>query len=281
MYLTYSPQVIRNFQHLNAENYREMFVKTMECDSIEIRGQKCKEILNLQLEIHPEYPFMDFTERNLKINYFKKEMIWKLGASAFDESIKDHAKMWAFVQNKDGSFNSNYGQYWFGEQLGLLKAFNELIIDQFSRRAVIPMLRPSHLGPHVNDTVCTGHITFHIRPLNGKLRLHMSVSMRSSDQVFGLGTDIPTFCFLYRLMHGMLQVKYPELYIGKLSITADSSHIYERHFELVTNIINNSCLNDVTIMPLCKTDEAFYLAACGGKLTQKLGDLTVWLGDNK
>lgn len=242
--------------------------------TVEVRGSVIREAQDLQIRIHPQYPFVDFPSRKYNIDYFKKEMLWKLTGDPFNESIKEHAKMWESVQNTDGSFNSNYGQYWFGEQLGLHKAFNELILDKHSRRATIPMLSAKHIGHGVNDTVCTGHITFRIR----QNVLTMSVSMRSSDQIFGLGTDIPTFAVLYRMMLAMLQIKYPGTMMGPMCITADSSHIYERHFEMVNKIIDGKeAIESLIEMPLMGSAEAFSLAACKGDVDSSWGEFSAWL----
>lgn len=237
------------------------------------RGQKICELEDYKFTIDPMYPFMNFKHRNLKIEYFKKEMLWKLSGDPFNRSIMAHAKMWESVQNNDGSFNSNYGQYWFGEQMGLFVAFNELVKDLNSRRAVIPMLRASHIGPQVKDTVCTESVGFRIR--EGKL--NMSVHMRSSDQIFGLGTDIPTFAFLQRLLCSMLQSVYPSICMGSMTVVAMSSHIYERHFEMVRNIISDPSVSECSLMPIPTTAEAFKIAASGGLIDAEWGHLSRWL----
>ena len=237
------------------------------------RGQKIRELEDYKITINPLYPFMNFKHRNLKIDYFKKEMLWKLTGDPFNKSILGHAKMWAQVMNNDASFNSNYGQYWFGEQMGLFVAFNELIKDDNSRRAVIPMLRASHIGPHVKDTVCTESVGFRIR----NNQLNMSVHMRSSDQIFGLGTDIPTFAFLQRLLLGMLRSVYPELLMGTMTIVAMSSHIYERHFAMIDQIIADPSVAECSLMPIPTIAEAFKIAASGGKVDASWGHLARWL----
>ena len=133
-----------------AERYLQMLERIMlKGTVVKPRGLEIREIEDLQLEVDPRYPFMTFDDRNYNVNYFKTEMIWKLTADRFNDSIKKHAKMWTQVQNPDGSFNSNYGQYWFGEQQGFWNVVSELIRDTDSRRAVIPMLNASHIGPHV------------------------------------------------------------------------------------------------------------------------------------
>ncbi len=243
-------------------------------EELTTRGSTFKELESYQLAIFSKYPFMMFPSRKYNIDYFKKEFIWKLTGDPFNDSIKQHAKMWESVQNTNGTFNSNYGQYWFGEQLGLHKAFNELIIDRDTRRATIPMLSAKHIGHGVNDSVCTGHITFHIRKGN---ELNALVSMRSSDQIFGLGTDIPTFAALHRMLLGMLQSIYPELVLGKIIITADSSHIYSRHYSMVESIIENNETIGLYEMPLIEAAEAFSLAACKGNVDPSWGEFSKWL----
>lgn len=263
--------------HLNFNNQTmwHMLKATAQMgEELTARGSTFKEIEGYQLILYSKYPFMMFPSRKYNIDYFKKEFIWKLTGDPFNESIKEHAKMWESVQNTDGSFNSNYGQYWFGEQLGLHKAFNELIVDRQTRRATIPMLSAKHIGHGVNDSVCTGHITFHIRK---DIELNALVSMRSSDQIFGLGTDIPTFAALHRMLLGMLQSVYPELVLGKIIITADSSHIYSRHYSMVESIIENNETIGLYEMPLIGAAEAFKLAACKGNVDPSWGEFSKWL----
>lgn len=258
----------------NYDVWLKMFTDTM-LRGIETqpRGQAIRELEDYKIVIDPMHPFMNFKHRNLKIEYFKKEMLWKLTGDPFNTDIMAHAKMWASVRNNDGSFNSNYGQYWFGEQMGLFVAFNELVKDIYSRRAVIPMLRASHIGPHVKDTVCTESVGFRIR--DG--RLNMSVHMRSSDQIFGLGTDIPTFAFLQRLLLGMLRSVYTELELGNMTIVAMSSHIYGRHFEMVESIIADPAILECSVMPVPSVSEAFKIAASGGNVDKTWGKLAFWL----
>ncbi len=241
------------------------------------RGLKISELEDFQFAISPIMPFMTFKSRNYDVNYFKKEMIWKLGADRFDDSIKKHAKMWESVQNADGSFNSNYGQYWFGEQGGFMHVVTELARDKDSRQAVIPMLNASHMALDVKDKVCTFGVGFRIR--DGFL--NMSVQMRSSDQIYGLGTDLPTFSFLYRMVHGMLMATYPHLQIGKLTVSAMSSHIYERHYEMVHKILDDGVDSYVdTFMPwISGMPEALFLLSTKGKYTEVPDgfDLAKWL----
>lgn len=232
----------------NVARLGQLFSDTMaRGDVIRPRGSLIRELRNTVITLNPRYPFQGFKARKYNVRYFLAEMRWKLGANKYDETIKNHASMWESVQNPDGSFNSNYGVYWFGQQMGLMKAVMELVRDQDSRRASIPMLADDHLSPETKDTVCTEAVALHIR----NNRLHMSVHMRSSDQIFGLGTDVPTFSVLQMLALGLLWPNYPSLQLGEITVVAASSHIYERHFKMVEEILKEPISEYThTILPL-------------------------------
>lgn len=174
------------------------------------------------------------------------------------------AKQWEKCRNPNGTWNSNYGQYWFGEQAGIWSVVTELIRDPESRRAVIPMLSKDHMTPSTVDTVCTESVGFHIR--DGYL--HMSVHMRSTDMIWGLGTDIPAFSFLHRLVFGLLNNNLP-IYMGDLDIVSMSFHVYERNFEMVNHMIRDGIdgyIGKDVNMPYCTCpDEALFLISKRGR----------------
>lgn len=250
-----------NLALVQAKRYLDHLQRIMEDgDTLSPRGSEIREIRDQQLLVDVAYPFMTFEQRKYDVGYFKQEMLWKLTANPYNESIKNHAKMWESIQNPDRTFNSNYGQYWFGTQGGIWSVVTELIRDPDSRRAVIPMLSKDHMRPETIDTVCTESVGFHIR--NGIL--HMSVHMRSSDAVFGLGTDIPTFACLYRLVYGLIR-PIIDVFPGTMTITAMSSHIYSRHYAMVDRILEDGLDGFVvTTMPFCGSDEAMYIIAKRG-----------------
>ena len=234
------------------------------------RGEEVLEVSDLQLVVDPAYPFMAFKARKYPINYAKKEILWFLGADPRDTSICEHAKMWSSVINSDGTFNSNYGVYWFGDQMGAMKVALELIRDPDSRRAVIPMLRDDHMTPSTRDVVCTECIGFRLRTGEDGLRkLHMSVHMRSSDAIFGMGTDLPTFAFLYRIVAGLIHPHFDNsIFSGDITVTVMSGHIYSRHYSKVNAVLDEGIdgFEEIT-MPYTKVMESQYLLAKRGKMS--------------
>ena len=237
------------------------------------RGLECKEISDFPLTLYPNHPFTTFIHRKYDVSYFKKEMRWKLTANKYDTSIQESATLWKVIINPDHTYNSNYGQYWFGPSgYNIWDVVMELMRDPDSRKAVIPMLNVSHTAPHVVDTVCTEAVGFRIR--NGQLA--MSVHMRSSDVIWGLGTDIPTFAFLFRLVKGLLSSMW--INDDLITITSMSSHIYSRHYEMVNKILDDPSYEAIE-MPYCNCHEAMRIIASRGRkeILQTAGELGEWL----
>lgn len=196
------------------------------------RGMKIREINNYTYVLYPYNRFMNFESRKLNIDYIKHEFLWYLRGMPDDTSICDHAKMWRGLVNDDGTINSNYGQYIFGDQMQFLRAKNELLKDKDSRRASIIILKHDHLESETKDVPCTYAINFRIR----QGQLDMTVHMRSQDAIFGMGNDTPAFSFIHEMMYESLKEYYKELIYGQYFHIADSFHIYERHFEMMGKI---------------------------------------------
>lgn len=254
----------------------DMFAATMQQPEIAVRGSVIKEVMNLSITIDPSKPFMTFEARKTSVDYVRKEIQWYIGADRFDQRIIKHAPIWGDMLNFDGSFNSNYGQYWFKPFNGLFKAFKQLQLDKFTRRATVPMLRSEHVDLDVKDSVCTEALTFLIR----NEQLHCIVHMRSSDQIFGLGNDIPTFSFAQQVMLAMVNTCYHDVTLGSMSITAASSHIYARHFKLVQDILDNPSIDltlDVAFPPITLSDIAHLFDCFSGMPVSNHKPFTDWL----
>lgn len=182
----------------------------------------------------PYARFASFADRKFNLNYIKKEFLWYLKGDRFDLSICQHAKMWNSLIDTDGGINSNYGQYVFGDTNGIKHVFDELSSDTDSRRATIMILNNSHLRVGAKDVPCTYSLNFRIR--NNKL--NMSVRMRSQDAIFGMTNDAPCFSFIHECVYALLTEVYPSLELGVYVHTADSFHVYERHYDMLNKIIS-------------------------------------------
>lgn len=222
----------QGIQYLRA--YRDLQTKGK---IVQPHGTKTLELLNYQFIIPPAPNFVtSFRARNLNLTYCKQEWLWYLRGDRFDTSIEDHATMWKKIKQPDGGYNSNYGQYLFGKEQQFLWAFECLRKDIFSRQACIQLLNKSHMFTNNTDVVCTQSIQFIAR--DGKL--HMYVSMRSNDAIWGLTNDAFCFANLHTMMLVALQeAGYSRLQMGRYYHRAGSFHVYERHFEMLDKLVDD------------------------------------------
>lgn len=195
------------------------------------RGQRTVEIENYMFQV--QGPFSSFKARHMSLSYLKKEFLWYLSADPYNTDIMEAAPGWERFRQSDGRWFSNYGYYWFNinsseGMSGFDWVVKSLSDDPESRQAVIPMLSKDHLFKGNPDVVCTECISFRIR--DG--RLNMSVNMRSSDIIWGYGNDLPCFWWLWEMVALALGIPCG-FYIHK----SDSLHVYEKHYEMIQEII--------------------------------------------
>lgn len=244
----------------------EEYLRSIFCDvqtlgkMVSPRGQLVLEIENYSYVLPPYIRFFNFISRGLKIDYIKREFLWYLKGDRFDTNICEHASMWKGLINTDGSINSNYGQYMFGEHCQFDNVISTLKKDVDSRRASIVILGSDHLMSDTKDVPCTYALNFRIRPdQDGIRRLNMSVRMRSQDAVFGMGNDAPAFSFIHEMVYCSLMTEYPDLKLGNYHHTADSFHIYERHFKLMEKICAGDTYASVDCPHISGPDEVSFL----------------------
>lgn len=228
------------------------------------RGMKVLEVENFSISLPPLCRFSNFKVRKLSVNYIKKEFLWYLKGDKFDTSIVNHAKLWKQFINSDGVINSNYGQYifWSCHEHGRKSQFEfvveELTRDRDSRRAVITILQPYHtVIDDLTDVPCTYSLGFRVRDN----KLNMSSHMRSQDAIYGLGNDIPAFSFVQEMVYAKLKDTYKDLEMGSHYHVVDSLHVYEKHFQMLDDILSNPEFEDVECPRIKDSTEVDYLIA--------------------
>lgn len=214
------------------------------------RGQKVKENLVTTIILNdPTHRLLYSKKRNINYGFAVGEFLWYwMGQQDLDTMLYYNKRMKEF--SDDGkTLNSAYGyrikKMFFSEDNHLKvsqwhSAIKTLIDDPDSRRAVILINMPldnikaTYTGS--KDVPCTLSLQFFIR--NNELNLH--VNMRSNDVIWGLPYDLFSFTLLQECM--LLELaksnKFIDLKLGKYYHTAGSIHLYERHFKLAEDIIN-------------------------------------------
>ncbi len=215
------------------------------------RGQLIKESLGVQFRIENARDRLPFVEaRKFSMSYLVAETLWYMSGNSKTEWIARYAPFWRGITDDGVNANSAYGSRIFqrhpriasGNIIQWDYVKEELAKDPDSRRAVIHIRTPSDSIIESKDVPCTLSLQFFIR--GGKLHLH--VSMRSSDIILGLAYDVPAFTMMQEIMANELGVE-----LGEYVHTSNSLHCYQRDFEMLDGIAesqrNISC--PMRIMP--------------------------------
>jgi len=208
------------------------------------------------------------SHRKPQIKYAENELKWYL---SMDRCIKGHPgiednKIWSSICTDNGIVNSNYGWCVFSPENGNKRIFGkdgpsdvdlaremsqydfalrQLEEKPFGRQSIIYYSRPQmqwewHDGTNAkSDFTCTINTQHFIR----RGMLHYIVNMRSNDALFGLHAgDLPWHGYVFNKMLADLN-KYQKdnhkeaIQPGDIFWNAGSLHIYERHFDLLTKIV--------------------------------------------
>ncbi|MAG38111.1 hypothetical protein CMI45_01865 [Candidatus Pacearchaeota archaeon] len=112
--------------------------------------------------------------------------------------------------------------------------FGVLLNDKDSRQAVINFNQPKHKQKGVKDFPCTETLTFLIRDN----KLEVINKMRSNDLIYGFSYNIPWFSYLQgRMLGDLSNKKHSSLSRGEMYHQPTSLHVYERHFDMIENVV--------------------------------------------
>jgi thymidylate synthase len=206
------------------------------------RGMKIFEMTDAAIVVEdPTYCLYENDRRSSQFKYIAAELVWYFTGRNDADFITPYAKFWDQIKNKDGTVNSAYGNLIFTEELEDGRnqyrwALDSLIQDKDSRQAIIHFNKPSHQWNGNKDFVCTLNGIFQIRDN----KLNFTIDMRSNDLILGTPTDVAFFCLLQIQMLEHLRKYYPELELGTYTHIAHSLHLYERHFDLASEMLMKS-----------------------------------------
>ena len=231
------------------EAYRELLKDVYETpDFISApRGQKIREKLGVTFKIVDPLQRLPYIKaRDFSASYFVAESLWYLSGNDSTEWISKYSSFWKNISDDGTTANSAYGARIFKPHDRISKdvdiswtqwnyVLDELTKDNDSRRAVIHIRSPKDSILASKDVPCTLSLQFFLRDE----KVHMVVSMRSSDLILGIAYDVPAFTTFQELLSIELSKKLSrEIGVGDYIHTSNSLHIYERHFKLVENILS-------------------------------------------
>jgi thymidylate synthase len=209
-------------------NYPQVFLDVLDeimedGQEVSPRGQLTKELLGVTVDVDCMESLYASPKRNLNFAFMFVENLWYLSGRNSLFLLK------AYNKNYENFADQGILQGAYGPQIleQIRYVVNTLTEDKDSRQAVISLWRPNPLS--AKDKPCT--LSFHFMIRDNKLNLH--VTMRSNDAIWGQNYDIPSFSLINIVVAGILQLEP-----GKLYLTANSLHVYEKHFELAKELIS-------------------------------------------
>lgn len=203
------------------------------------RGMQINEITDYMFTVeNPISCLYDNIRRGSQEKYIAAEFLWYFSGRRDLAFIEKYASFWKHVANDDATLNSAYGHLLFSRKNEHGKtqwewAYDSLVADRDTRQAIMHFNTPDHQRDGNKDFVCTLSGNFHIR----ENKLNLTINMRSNDAILGTATDVAFFCVLQIQMWYLLQETYPDLELGTYSHYVHSLHIYERHFQLVKEML--------------------------------------------
>lgn len=223
--------------------------KVLACSSTSNinRMQETREILSVNLDITGTniyaYPGIRPIERIMK--YLRAEWAWYFSGDRRSELISKHAKLWSEIENTDGTLNSNYGHLVFYNRTPHPSLSNDIYTpfdwavarlseDKNTRQAVVTYNTGGFNYTNNKDYICTQFQHFLIRGNE----LICFIPLRSSDAIFGLTYNIPWWSAVQQLLRISLLNEYPNLKLGAIEVNIHSSHMYEKHYDIINNMLS-------------------------------------------
>lgn len=192
----------------------------------------------------------NFYKNNLKVkrsskNKISKEELIKIGKEAYEKYGKFNRKIYRDY------FISEYGNKYFKEIKFYFDSWNNyksIIINNHKVKKIeylnieddvydleVDNNHNVFIGSGVLVHNCTLTGIFNIRDD----KLNFTIIMRSQDEIKGRTFDVPFFTLLQQQMLNHLKTMYSSLQLGSFVQHNISSHIYERDFPLVEDMLAN------------------------------------------
>lgn len=195
------------------------------------RGQPTLELRTSTVCVDMNYPLVMCAARKLNYSFAAAEALWMMSGDNRVETIAPYNPNISQFSDDGVIFNGAYGPRIQSQMDFVITKLEE---DRDTRQAVLTIWEPRPAPS--KDTPCTVAMDFMIRDDE----LHCAVFMRSSDVWLGLPYDIFNFSMITTRLacqwnrSGMFE----PVALGELTITAASSHAYERDHDRIRECIS-------------------------------------------
>lgn len=193
------------------------------------------------------------TLRNTAIKTGIKEIIWiyQKQTSSLDVARQMGINWWEEWNIGDDTIGQRYGSTISKYDL-MNKLLDGLIKDPFSRRHIINMYQYSDLQETAGLHPCAYETIWSVRKGDDGLILDMTLLQRSSDYIVANHINKIQYTALFMMVAGHCGYK-----IGKFCHLVQNLHIYDRHFDAVSELLNKTPL-DIQPKLVLKENKNFY-----------------------
>ena len=193
------------------------------------------------------------TLRNTAIKMGIKEILWiyQKQTSSLDVAHDMGIKWWDEWNIGNETIGQRYGATI--KKWGLIdNVLKTLINEPFSRRHVMNMYQYSDLNESNGLYPCAYETIFSVRKENGNLMLDMTLIQRSNDYIVAGYINKIQYVALQMMIAGHCGYN-----IGKFYHLVQNLHIYDRHFNAVSELLQKKPL-DINPKLLLKNKKNFY-----------------------
>ena len=193
------------------------------------------------------------TLRNTAIKTGIKEILWiyKEQSSSLDVAHKMGINWWDEWDIGDGTIGRRYGRTIAKYQL-MDKLLSGLLKDPFSRRHIINMYQYSDLEETKGLHPCAYETIWSVRKGDDGLILDLTLIQRSNDFI--------TAGYINKIQYTallMMVAEHCNYKVGKFCHLVQNLHIYDRHFDSVSELLNKSPL-EIQPKLILKENKNFY-----------------------
>lgn len=200
------------------------------------RGKRTLELLQETIVIDMKDSVITIPERKMNHRFMAANAFWICSGDDSVAGIEPYNRHIAQFSDDGKTFFGAYGPR-IVQQMG--HVVDALVKDQNTRQATLTTWRPNPI--HTKDVPCTVAMDFKIR--GGELNCH--VFMRSSDAWLGVPYDLFDFSMVAAHVGHYLGQCGVDIKLGRLFLTAASSHLYEENFDAAHQIVQAYMLDAV------------------------------------
>jgi thymidylate synthase len=193
------------------------------------------------------------TLRNTAIKTGIKEILWiyQKQTSSLRVAREMGINWWEEWNIGDDTIGQRYGAT-IGRYNLIDRLLVGLIDDPFGRRHIINMFQYQDLFETKGLFPCAYEILFSVRKNNGELTLDMTLIQRSNDYLVAGYINKIQYTALLMMVAGHCGYK-----VGKFCHLVQNLHIYDRHFDGVSELLNKEPL-DIQPKLILKENKNFY-----------------------